>query len=152
MVTQIIDEFLSKKVTKLLIDYFKQREAKTFFLHNNRYPLFFGRHTGELPFLRNKLINKAKLINGSTIDWFHIVKWIPSHGQQLHYDLADETTTLTSIIYLNDDFEGGETYFEDGTTFTPKVGRALYFDGNYHKHGVKPITNGTRYTVSAWYH
>ncbi len=152
MITEIIDEFLSKEEIKLLLDHYKERQSEVFFLNNNRYPLYFDKDSKELLFLKNKLNNKSKQIDGSEIDWFHIVKWPPSNGQNLHFDTHESTTTLTSIIYLNNDFEGGETYFEDGTIFKPKAGRALYFDGSYYKHGVKPITKGTRYTVSTWYY
>ena len=31
------------------------------------------------------------------------------------------------LIYLNEGYEGGETYFEEGITITPKVGEALIF-------------------------
>ena len=31
-------------------------------------------------------------------------------------------TDYASILYLNEDFEGGETYFEDGQSVSPKTG------------------------------
>ena len=53
-------------------------------------------------------------------------------------------------MYLNSDFEGGHTYFTDGTSIAPKAGRIVFFDGKYHYHGVSPIYNN-RYTIAAWY-
>jgi predicted 2-oxoglutarate/Fe(II)-dependent dioxygenase YbiX len=58
---------------------------------------------------------------------------------------------MSSILYLNDDYEGGETNYEDGTIFKPKKGRLLFFDGKYHKHGVNKVRNNIRYTVATWY-
>ena len=66
-------------------------------------------------------------------------------------EIEEETTSLACIIYLNDNFSGGETYFEDGTKFSPVKGRALFFDGNYYKHGVKSVDHGDRYVVAGWF-
>ena len=103
-------------------------------------------------FLFNKVSESAFKVNGSVLNWFQIVKWpSPNPGQDLHWDTAEETTSLACIIYLNDNFSGGETYFEDGTKFSPVKGRALFFDGNYHKHGVKSLNYGDRYVVAGWF-
>jgi len=151
VITEIVDNFLSKEEIKFLLEYYKERQL-TVFRYINSYPLELNKKDEKLLFLINKLNNKSKQMKESQIDWFQIVKWPPSNGQELHFDLASSRTTLSSIVYLNNDFEGGETYFEDGTIFKPKPGRALYFDGNYHKHGVKAINKGTRYTVATWYY
>jgi hypothetical protein len=151
VITEIVDNFLSKEEIKFLLKYYKERQL-TVFRYMGSYPLELNKKDEKLSFLMNKLNNKSKQMKESEIDWFQIVKWPPSNGQRLHFDLHSSRTTLSSIVYLNNDFEGGETYFEDGTIFKPKPGRALYFDGNYHKHGVKPINKGTRYTVATWYY
>jgi len=151
--TEIIDNFLSKEEIKFLLKYYEEKQTGTLGLTESYiYPLELHVEEKQLSFLINKLNNKSKQMKESEIEWFQIVKWPPSIGQKLHFDTQSSRTTLSSIIYLNNDFEGGETYFEDGTIFKPKPGRALYFDGNYHKHGVKPISKGTRYTVATWYY
>jgi hypothetical protein len=71
-----------------------------------------------------------------------------SHG--LHMDDARTSTVMTSITYLNDDYEGGETFFEDGLTVAPKLGRSLFFDGRAFRHGVNEI-KGNRFTLAIWY-
>lgn len=71
-----------------------------------------------------------------------------SHG--LHIDEARNSTVMTSITFLNDDYKGGELYFEDGLTILPKSGRTVYFDGRANKHGVKQIS-GNRFTLAIWY-
>ena len=68
-----------------------------------------------------------------------------------HLDMAEDRTTLSSIIYLNSNYNGGQTYFEEGTIFKPRIGRAIFFDGHYYKHGVTLVNNNTRYVVAAWY-
>jgi hypothetical protein len=61
---------------------------------------------------------------------------------------------FTSIIYLNDDYVGGELYFPQHNNFEikPKKGTMLIFSGTIdNMHGIKEITNGTRYThVTFW--
>ena len=100
-----------------------------------------------------KKLNKISLqLNNSIVDYFQIVKWpAPNEGKSLHTDVARSHTSLSSIIYLNDEFEGGHTYFEDGTSFAPLTGRAIFFDGQYFVHGVSKIKNKDRYTVATWF-
>lgn len=61
---------------------------------------------------------------------------------------------FTSIIYLNDDYEGGELYFPQHNYFEikPKLGTMLIFSGTIENmHGIKKILSGTRYThVTFW--
>lgn len=58
----------------------------------------------------------------------------------------------TAILYLSDDFDGGDTNlpFYD-INVTPKQGRVLCFKGiSEHEHGVRPVSNGNRYTYVVW--
>lgn len=59
-----------------------------------------------------------------------------------HYDIA-------GLMYLNDDYEGGELYFpQHDIEFKPKAGAAYFFPGDMNYiHGVKEVTSGTRYTL-----
>ena len=47
-------------------------------------------------------------------------------------------TDYASILYLNEDFEGGETYFEDGQVISPETGTCVIFQSMKHFHGVYP--------------
>ena len=76
-----------------------------------------------------------------------IVKWPTGSKMTLHRDEGD---TFSWIIYLNDDFEGGETVI-DGIKIQPKIGRLVLFSNGFYEHEVKEITKGTRYTLIAWY-
>ena len=59
----------------------------------------------------------------------------------------------SSVLYLNDNFDGGETYFENSRyQIKPKTGKLVFFtSGPEHVHGVKKITRGKRYTLATWY-
>ena len=61
-------------------------------------------------------------------------------------------TDYASILYLNDNFEGGETYFEYGTLLKPEQGTAVIFESMKHFHGVHPAHGEEdRYTAPIWY-
>jgi hypothetical protein len=52
---------------------------------------------------------------------------------------------ITFMVYLNDDFEGGETQF-DSVIITPEKGTALCFI-HEQKHEGCPVNNGTKYVI-----
>lgn len=56
-----------------------------------------------------------------------------------------EESRITFMIYLNDDFEGGETKF-DNVKIHPKTGTALFFI-HEQKHEGCPVPNGTKYVI-----
>jgi len=149
MKTLISDNFLSKKECGFLINFYKQNEHNAF-QFRDVFPLPLNINDQNIRFLILKIKEALKFFN-KKIDWFQIVKWPIGSHQKLHVDDASNKTTLSSIFYLNDDFEGGQTYFKEGTIFKPKKGRALFFDGKYYTHGVKEVKNKTRYVVAAWY-
>jgi hypothetical protein len=149
MHTLIIDNFLSKKECDFLIDFYKKNEKKAF-LFRDVYPLSLNKNNSKINFLVEKLEETSKLFN-SKIDWFELVKWPVNSKQELHFDLTSGETTLASIVYLNEDFEGGQTYYEDTTTIKPVLGRGLFFNGVFYKHGVKKVEKNTRYVVATWY-
>jgi len=56
-----------------------------------------------------------------------------------------EESRITFMIYLNDEFEGGETAFDD-VIITPKTGTAFCFLHEL-KHEGCPVKNGTKYAL-----
>jgi len=61
---------------------------------------------------------------------------------------------FSSIIYLNDDYEGGEIEFPNQKfKYKPKSGDAVIFPsgGTEHVHKVNTIKNGLRYTIAMWH-
>jgi hypothetical protein len=89
-----------------------------------------------------------------------IVKWLPGQFQKPHADkelhegpdagLPNDFPNydLSSLFYLNDDYEGGELYFPNqGVKFKPKKGAAYFFPGDMqYIHGVTEVKSGVRYT------
>ena len=59
------------------------------------------------------------------------------------------TCTLSSCLYLNDDYEGGELWFEEfDIKVKPKRGDHFLFPSNYiYRHQAMPVTGGVKYSA-----
>jgi predicted 2-oxoglutarate/Fe(II)-dependent dioxygenase YbiX len=89
-----------------------------------------------------------------------LVRWLPGNLQMPHADkeLHDGDNAgkpndfpwydIATIVYLNDDYEGGELYFPNqDIKFKPKRGAAYFFPGDMNYiHGITEVTSGIRYT------
>ncbi len=72
-----------------------------------------------------------------------ITVWKATNYQAEHVDNAE----FGAVIYLNDDYEGGEINFPTlNKTIKPTKGSLLYWPG-YLPHSVSPVVSGTRYTL-----
>ena len=59
---------------------------------------------------------------------------------------------ISCVLYLNDDFVGGETEML-GRKYKPEKGKVLIFPSNWnYPHRARPVTEGTKYAVVTWYH
>jgi len=83
--------------------------------------------------------------------YWEIVEWPVGGYQGEHVD--DAKDAYTSIIYLNDDYEGGETFFgpQRSCPIKPKKGRIVTFNGGNIIHGVNPVSKSHRFTIPVWY-
>lgn len=61
--------------------------------------------------------------------------------------------TVSSIMYFNDDYDGGELCFKYfNIEYKPKQGDCILFSSAFpYMHSVKVISNGTRYAAVNWY-
>ena len=148
MLVYIKDKHLPTKECDNLIEFYKKNSDKAV-LFRDVFPLK----------LEGKILKKTKkflepisvYLNNSVVEWSEIVRWPKQSYQNFHLDTARNTTILTSITYLNNDFIGGITYFADGTQFAPCKGRTVFFDGQYFTHSVSPVIQGERYVIATWY-
>tara|TARA_R110000796_G_scaffold1444_3_gene5806 strand:- start:262 stop:732 length:471 start_codon:yes stop_codon:yes gene_type:complete len=145
---EIIDNFLSEKSCKDLIAYYENNEQ----MQRSWYTTKSINITkiNQFDYLFNN-INRHTLKKNCKIDWIEIVKWGDNSSQSLHYDTSSKETVYSSISYLNHNYVGGQTFFEEGTIISPKEKRMLFFNGMHYKHGVMPVKKGPRYTLAAWY-
>ena len=94
-------------------------------------------------------------------DTVHLVRWREGQSMRAHADNAHLDGTpneypwrdFATVLYLNDDFDGGELFFErTGLTLKPRAGTLVGFTGGLdHVHGVTEVRRGTRYTMPAWH-
>jgi 2OG-Fe(II) oxygenase superfamily len=71
-------------------------------------------------------------------------RWVPNHTPQRDY---------TGLVYLNDNFTGGELVFPDrDVVIIPKPGLLVGFPSN-HKfvHAVPKVLSGKRYSLLVWF-
>jgi hypothetical protein len=97
-------------------------------------------------------------------DLFQVVRWFPGMEQPPH---ADDMTNVEgeddlewfahrnfgAIIYLNDDYSGGETFYpQHEISISPEAGKLAVHPGTPdHMHGVTKIENETRYTLASFW-
>jgi hypothetical protein len=90
-----------------------------------------------------------------------LIKWIPGNLQSPHADkqLNDGTPNpfptydLNSVIYWNNNFEGGEIYYPQyDIELKIEPGMAVAHPGDIHYiHGVKEVLSGFRWTTPSFY-
>jgi predicted 2-oxoglutarate/Fe(II)-dependent dioxygenase YbiX len=94
-------------------------------------------------------------------DFIHLVQWregmfLTPHADRANPDGAPHGMPwrdFASIVYLNDDYEGGAFYFSAlDMLIKPSAGTLVAFTGGWHhEHGVLTVTKGTRITLPAFY-
>lgn len=70
-----------------------------------------------------------------------------------HVDADDGSEILSTVMYLNDDYTGGQLSFpeiEDGYTYIPEKYELIYFPTSF-LHGVMPVKSGKRYIITISY-
>jgi hypothetical protein len=93
-------------------------------------------------------------------DLIQIVRWFPEMEQRPHADDMSNSDIkgfdhreYGSIVYLNNNYEGGHTYYPNfDLEIIPEVGKLAIHPGDVeHLHGVTKIKNTTRYTVASFW-
>ncbi len=113
---------------------------------------------------RDNIIDRVKQEVIKTYNFEHIkpigynlnvVKWVEGSKLVLHVDDLGYMTDnhIATLIYLNDNYEGGEIAFATHDFYLkPKSADLIIFPGNMHyAHEVKEVLSGTRYTLSIWF-
>lgn len=112
----------------------------------------FESTTGILPRVRNAATLIARRQFGLEIETFSkasMSRYAPGAQVGRHRDTTALSTDrlITVILYLNDDFEGGELVFPDlGFSYSPTCGDVAVFLSEYF-HSVRPVMRSYRYCV-----
>ena len=114
-------------------------------------------------FINNPIIERCNSILGhdkSIFEPLHIVKYEPGDFYKPHFDSSPVNVRVyTFVIMLNDNYQGGETYFPNLYKYY-KLGKgdALFFH-NYTTdrletklclHGGKEVLNGEKWVANMW--
>ena len=93
----------------------------------------------------------------ASLNQLDLLKYEKDNHYDYHVDSIFFTQrTLSSILFLNNDYEGGElsfknTFNDDEISIKPTPGTLLVWPSNIlFPHAVKPVKKGIRYTIVAW--
>jgi hypothetical protein len=87
------------------------------------------------------------------MDYMEAINYVRYHQGQhfaIHTDHGfSYNCTVSSVMYLNDDYEGGELWFSFlDLTIKPEYGDIVFFPSTYlYAHAAKPVASGTKYAA-----
>jgi len=161
----VVPDFLTAKEIRYLVAHIDERRMTSFvsqkddkgeptsWIHN--YEAIIDKDN-----LMGRILDEIKKAYGidnvkAKSDRLNIARWDVGTKLTLHVDDLGYVTDnhLPTLIYLNDDYEGGQLSFAThDITIKPKKGDLIMFPGNMHyAHEVKEVLSGTRYTVPVWF-
>tara|TARA_R100001163_G_scaffold65745_1_gene64432 strand:+ start:33 stop:626 length:594 start_codon:yes stop_codon:yes gene_type:complete len=171
--------FLTSEECNLLVDYLKtnlHKNAKSGKVDsnvnprfNNRVVYYEGVDDPKIKSLMKRIhLDVAKKLKDFYKEYdeilpeaTHLVKWPVGTSLGNHADNAYENgkpnyvswRTYSAIIYLNDDYRGGEFYFKRlAYDLQPEKGLLVAFTaGMKHVHGVREVKTGVRYAMPMWF-
>ena len=147
----VIDNFLSDNECDFLIDFFKKSSDKEVWYNTNIIWLKKHPFNLRLSYIRFKCMYRIKKKFKFRKNYDQIVYWPPSSFKALHKDgTVDKENDWTSVCYLNDNFEGGETIIEY-KKLKPQKGRLVVFPSKKLLHGVSLVKKTPRYTFISWW-
>jgi len=158
----IIDNFISEADANILI---KEQINPS---EINTYPSYYSDRYGGTAFPYNKTVmdilikygiksNKIHKNLNSFVNPIYVFKAFGSHWKagtkgELHIDAQDPEPFIewSTIIYLNDEFTGGDIYFPNQNfVYSPKKYSAVFFPsaGSEYVHGITTVQSGHRHTA-----
>lgn len=84
---------------------------------------------------------------------YGLLKYSGGEQYHAHYDGATETgRAVSAIVYLNNDFAGGELEFPNfGVMIKPEPGMLILFPSNFaYQHRAHPVSQGVKYALVTW--
>lgn len=89
-----------------------------------------------------------------TCNQVQIQIWPVGTQSKLHvhdYTYGRGNTDYNTMVYLNDNFKGGEFITIDGFEYKPEQGTVTFFDGSNVYHGLRRVYGEHRYTLIFWW-
>lgn len=173
---KIIDDFISNTDCRRLIDISEKLYRRSATVKNGKAIIDEHRTSFTAVFeRRDDVVERVYQLATEVLDQpkshFEFLQCTSySRGQEYkaHYDTLEESNSeiakrgqraSTMLIYLNDDYQGGETYFPElDVRIQPRTGRALLFhnlDDDGHRdpcscHAGLPVWSGKKYVSNLW--
>ena len=140
---KVINNFLSKKDCENLIEKFISLNG-SYISYKKRYLIYLNDWPKEILFIDiiKKFERNDIKINNIQIVFWPIGEYHEWHDDTIYYD-------ITTITYLNENYEGGRTIVED-IEIKPETGKYIEFNSN-RKHMVTELTSGERFVLLCWY-
>ncbi len=149
------DEFLSEQDCQYFIEYFCSHEKDMRYYRGNSTFILNGLPIYKDDKVMNTTVNRVTEICKSfesniRLDNLQLVRWPVGSSMAPHYDRND---TFAAMVYLNNDFVGGETSFDHPYQMNvkPDIGKLIIFSNSRYRHYVSNVKKGTRYTFAFWY-
>lgn len=131
---------------------FKISEEAAEAMKDTKYKDLFNIHTSVKTVLRSCMDDYAPRYN-IIIDYMEAINFVKyEKGQHFHYH-SDHgfsyVCTVSSIMYLNDGYEGGELRFDKlDITIKPEYGDVILFPSSYiYSHASLPVVSGVKYSA-----
>lgn len=162
MKIKVIKNFIHPEDAKILIseiespsevnpypEYYKNRNGGTALPYNHRVMSLLRKYAVAANIVQQDLFETDKKV---IVTKAFGSGWVPGTSGNPHIDAIELEPFIeySSVIYLNDEYEGGEIYFpKQNFSIKPEKYSAIFFPGNDYDylHGVKEITSGKRYTA-----
>ena len=122
-----------------------ERGDGTFRLYNSNQPVLFDfvkKYSDK--FIKNKSLYVTEYL---------VALYEEGAFMNVHRDVEDDSETVSTVIYLNDEYTGGELSFPEidgGYAYTPEKYELIHFPTPY-LHGVSPVKSGKRYIITISY-
>lgn len=152
----IVDDVLSEQECRQLIEIYHTKPLSIEHGYNYIFKAIVSRFNGKpVDEVCKELLSKIirSVPDTVLVQRAHIE--CREHEHNAHIDSkAGEYGMFTTVLYLNDDFDGGHTFInidDERIEVKPKTGRLVAYNGHRLEHGVTDISNGVRYTLPMWY-
>jgi hypothetical protein len=154
---KIVKNFISEQLCNDILEKVSDKDTS-----NKTYEQWIGKiiESRDVPIIINlgtqvkEKIHELYPIKVKQVNIPYIVRWSKDDNMEPHVDdLGTDNYHMASLIYLNDDYSGGEiSFISHDISIKPDKGDLIIFPGNLHyAHEVKTINSGFRYTIPVWY-